>query len=603
MYNKNKSSKTFGWLLFGLLLFGVLLSPMTVQKVKGDEIIPYGGTLIITLYFDVDSLNPYTISGDPCFRIREKIYEPLFLILRNGTYYSWLATSWDVSPDAMTYTFYLRDNVTWSDGEPFTSADVKYTFELAMANPELDNYAQAARSIDYIEAPDESTVIFYLNEPLVSFLFYAGGGCPILPKHIWEGIDDPTTFEPLEHPETLIGTGPYKFVSRAPSEQVVVEANEDYWGGRPYIDAIIFKIYTNADARILALMKGEVDAAGSIPSHLIGTLIGQEELIVIKRPSLQANNWMGFNLRIYPLDIRKVRQAFDYVIDKDFIYSNVEMGIAEHGNDGCITPALAEWLHPDGPLWKGAGLTEDERIAAANKLLDDLDFMPGEDGIRVTPNGTRLEFELLTLSAIPDYVRAAEVIKENLAPIGIKVNVRAMETNTVISIVYGDPVGKYELYIMGCGYAADPDASLYLEFFSDPPIPQWNADAQAYSNSTLNQLLQAQRVESDIETRKELVYDIQEILADDLPIVVLFHRVGIVAHRIDEFEGWDDEQGIYSMFTALNVHLPPEPEVLEPEIVEKLVEVEKEVIPQWTYLVAVIAIIAIIAAVYFATKK
>lgn len=600
MTRRNRSRMIYGWILAGFLLLGGLFSILPAMPAKGEEI-PYGGTLVITLYFDVDSLNPYTISGAPCFRIREKIYEPLFLILRNGTYYPWLAESWEVSSDAMTYTFNLRQGVTWSDGEPFTSADVRYTFELAMGNPALDNYAQAVRSIDHVETPDDYTVIFHLNEPLVPFLFYAGGSCPILPKHVWETIEDPATFEPLENPETLVGTGPYKFVSRVPGEQVVVEANDDYWRGRPYIDGIIFKVYTNADARILALMKGEVDAAGSIPSHLIGSLIGQEELIVIKRPSLQANNWMGFNLRVYPLGIRQVRQAFDYAIDKDFIYSNVEMGIAEHGNDGCITPALAEWLHPDGPLWKGEGMTEEERIAAANKLLDDLGFMPGADGVRVTQNGTRLEFELLTLSAIPDYVRAAEVIKGNMEPVGVKINVRAMETNTVINIVYGSPVGEYELYIMGCGYEADPDASLYLEFFTDPPIPQWNADAQAYSNSTLNDLLRRQRVEADLETRKELVYDIQELLADDLPIIVLFHRVGIVAHRTDGFDGWDDEQGIYSYFTALNVHLPPEPEEPEPEIVEKIVT--QEVIPQWTYIVGAIAVIAVLASLFLYTKK
>jgi len=586
------------------IILGILvLSAFTpfAPTVEGEEI-QNGGTLVITLYFDIDSLNVFTMSADPSFRVCEKIYDTLFIVLRNGTYHPWLAESWSISPDAMTYTFNLRHGVTWQDGEPFTSADVKFTFDLAKDNPALDNYALAVSSLESVETPDDYMVVFHLKEPLVPFLFYAGGSCPIVPKHIWETIDDPATFEPMDSPEELVGTGPFNYVSRKPGEQVIVEANEDFWGGRPYIDAIIFKIYTNADARILALMKGEVDAAGSIPSNLIGSLIGQKDLIVIKRPSLQANNWMGFNLRVYPLNIRQVRQAFDYAIDKDFIYSNVEMSITEHGNDGCVTPALAEWLHPEGPLWKGKGMSEDERIAASNKLLDDLGFMPGSDGVRITPNGTRLEFDLLTLSAIPDYVRAAEVIKENLEPVGIKINVRSMETNTVINIVYGSPVGEYDLYIMGCGYEADPDACLYLEFFSNPAIPQWTSDAQAYSNSTLDELLSQQRVEPDLQKRKELIWNIQEILADDLPIVVLFHRVGIVAHRTDKFEGWDDEQGIYSRFTALNVHLIPPPQEPEKEIVE--VEVEKAVVPQWVYgAIAVAAIAVVISLGYAFTRK
>jgi peptide/nickel transport system substrate-binding protein len=583
-----------------LLLTCLFVNAFIPQAVEGGEI-PTGGTLVLTLYFDVDSLNVFTMSADPSFRVCEKMYDTLFLVLTNGTYYPWLAESWSVSEDAMSFTFKLRQGVKWHDGKPFTSADVKYTFDLAKGNPSLDNFALAVSSLESVEAPDNYTVVFHLNEPLVSFLFYAGGACPIVPKHIWENIADPATFEPMEDTKTLIGTGPFKFVSRVPGEQIVLEANDDFWTGRPYVDSIIFKVYTNADARVLALLKGEVDGAGSIPSNLIGSLIGQKDVIVIKRPSLQANNWMGFNLRVYPLNLREVRQAFDYAIDKDFIYSNVEMGIAEHGNDGCVTPALAEWLHPDGALWKGAGMTEEQRIAAANKLLDDLGFLPGADGIRVAQNGTRLQFELLTLSAIPDYVRAAEVIKENLKPVGIEIDVRSMETNTVINIVYGSPVGEYDLYIMGCGYEADPDACLYLEFYSDPPIPQWTADAQAYGNSTLNELLKQQRVEPDLQKRKELIWDIQEILADDLPMVVLFHRVGIVAHRTDRFEGWDDEQGIYSQFTSLNVHLIPPPEEPEPEIVEKIVE--KEVIPTWAYAAIAVAAVAVIASVYIFTRK
>jgi peptide/nickel transport system substrate-binding protein len=542
-----------------------------------------GGTLILTLYFDIDSLNVFTMGADPSFRVTEKIYDTMLIVLTNGSYYPWLATSWEISSDAKTYTFHLRQGVKWHDGQPFTSEDVKFTFDLAKNNSALTNLALAVSELESVETPDDYTVVFHLKQALVPFLLYAGTG-KIVPKHIWQNITNPERY-PNEHP---IGTGPFKFVSRSPGQQIVLEANDEFWGGRPHIDGIIFKIYTNADARVLALLTGEVDGAGNIPSTLIGSIIGVPNVTVIKRPSIQANNWLGYNFRVYPFNIRQVRQAMDLAIDKKFIFDSIEMGIAMFGSDGCITPAMAAWAHPDAPLWKGKGLTEAERIARANALLDDLGFAAGPDGVRVTPNGTRLEFELLTLSAIPDYVRAAEAIAKDLEKIGMKINVRPMETNTVINIVYGSPVGEYDMYIMGCGYDADPDASLYLEFFSNPPIPSWTADAQAYSNSTLNELLMQQRVEPDLERRKQLVYRIQEILADDLPIIMMFHRVGIAAHRTDKYTGWDDEEGIYSQFTALNVRLITPPSPTTTVVTE---------VPSWVSGVAIVAVVAIVASV------
>jgi len=544
-----------------------------------------GGTLILSLYFDIDSLNPFTMAADPAFRVTEKIYETLFIVLNNGSYYPQLAESWSVSSDAKSYTFNLRHGVTWQDGQPFTSQDVKYTFDLAKQNSALSNAQLAVTSLDSVEAPDDYTVVFHLSTALVPFLMYAGYDVKIVPKHIWEKVSDPAKY-PNDNP---IGTGPFMFVSRTPGQQLVLKAYDNYWGGRPHVDGLIFKIYTNADARVLAVLKGEIDGAGSIPSTSIGSLIGQPNVTVIKTPGTNVNNWLGYNLRVYPFNVRQVRQAIDYAVDKDFIYNQIEMGIAMHGSDGDLTPAMKEWAHPDAPLWKGKGMSADQRVAAANALLDGLGFKAGADGIRVTPNGTRLEFDLLAPASPSDYVRCGEAVANDLGKIGMKINVKPLETDTVINIVYpSSGVPDYEMYIMGCGYDPDPDASLYLEFFSNPPVPSWTADSEGYGNSTINALLIQQRQEPDTAKRQALMYKIQELLADDLPYIPLFHRVGIAAHRTDKFTGWNDQEGLYSWFTAVNVRLI-ETTAAQPQVVEET--------PTWVWLLAAVAILVVLGSV------
>jgi peptide/nickel transport system substrate-binding protein len=568
-----------------------LLVAMTANYFVGTPVkaqtVTSGGTLILSQYFDIDSLNPFTMAADPAFRVTEKIYETLFTVLNNGTYYPDLATSWSISPDAMTYTFNLQHGVTWQDGQPFTSQDVKYTFELAMSNSALSNDQLAVSELKGVDAPDNYTVVFHLNSPLVPFLMYGGYDVKIVPKHIWVNVSDPAKYIN----DNPIGTGPFMFVSRTPGQQIVLKAYDNYWGGRPHVDGLIFKVYTNADARVLALLKGEIDGAGSIPSTSIGSLIGQPNVTVIKTPGTNVNNWLGYNLRVYPFNIRQVRQAIDYAVDKNFIYNQIEMGIAMHGSDGDITPAMTQWADPNAPLWKGNGFSADQRIAAGNALLDELGFKLGPDGVRATPNGTRLEFELLAPTSPSDYVRAGEAVANDLAKIGMKIDVKPLETDTVINIVYPSAgIPNYQMYIMGSGYDPDPDAVLYLEFFSNPPVPSWTADSEHYRNDTLNALLLQERQEPNIAKRQALIYQIQELLADDLPYIPLFHRVGIAAYRTDKFIGWNEE-GIYSQFTALNLHLITTTTPTAQVITET---------PSWVWALSTVALLAVIVSVGYA---
>jgi peptide/nickel transport system substrate-binding protein len=579
--------------ILGILLLAAMISNYFVGPPVRAQAPASGGTPILSLYFDIDSLNPFTMSADTAFIVTGEIYETLFVVLNNGTYYPDLATSWSISPDALTYTFNLRHGVTWQDGQPFTSDDVKYTFELALNNSALSNDQLAVTGLKSVETPDNYTVVFHLSTPLVPFQMYAGYDVKIVPRHIWQTVANPATYIN----DNPIGTGPFMFDSRTPGQQIVLKSYDNYWGGRPSVDGLIFKVYTNAEARVLALLKGELDGAGSIPSTSIGSLIGQPNITVIKIPGTNVNNWLGYNLRVYPFNIRQVRQAIDYAVDKDFIYNQIEMSIAEHGSDGDITPAMTQWVDPNAPLWKGKGLTADQRYAAANALLDGLGFKVGADGVRVTPNGTRLEFELLAPTSPSDYVRCAEAIASDLANIGLKIDVKPLETDTVINIVYpSSGIPQYSMYIMGSGYDPDPDAVLYLEFFSNPPVPSWTADSEHYRNDTLNALLLQQRQEPNVTKRHALVDQIQELLADDLPYIPLFHRVGIQAHRTDKFVGWNDHEGVYSPLTALNLHLltPPTPTTTTPQVQVATVT------PSWVWVLSAVAILVVIASVGYA---
>lgn len=176
-------------------------------------------------------------------------YEGLITKNREGGYDGWLAESWEANDDASIWTFHLVKNAKWHDGQPFTSEDVKFTHDYLKQKKLW--LSSVISKVDHVECPDENTAIFYLKTPFPAFLDSLSH-CPgvgIIPKHIWEAVDDPDHYAD----DKFIGTGPFKFDNVIQDQYVKLVANEDYHGEKPQVKEVILKIITNKDSQILSL--------------------------------------------------------------------------------------------------------------------------------------------------------------------------------------------------------------------------------------------------------------------------------------------------------------------------------------------------------------
>jgi len=197
------------------------------------------------------------------------VYEGLVTKNREGGYDGWLADSWESNDEATEWTFHLVE-AQWHDGEPFTSEDVEFTYNYITENKMW--LASVLSMVEDVDCPDDRTVVFHTKLPSPAFLddiSHCPGIC-IIPEHIWEDIDDPDHYVD----EEFIGTGPFKFVSVISDQYVKLEANEDYYGGKPAIREVILKIIPNKDAQVLALKSGEVDVVSEISPAVARSIEG-----------------------------------------------------------------------------------------------------------------------------------------------------------------------------------------------------------------------------------------------------------------------------------------------------------------------------------------
>ena len=417
---------------------------------------------------------------------------------------SWLADSWSKSYDGKTWTFYLHRGVTWSDGEPFTADDVKFSFEYMKEHP------FAWISLDYIEEVevlDPYIVVFHLNVPEADFLDFTAGHIVIIPEHIWKDVSDPKTFT---GDDAVMGTGPLKLLDYNKAEgSYLYEANRECFKGEPIIDKFISMTVSDPAA---ALITGDIDessfwgisaeAASGFETPDFETLWG---------PSYWVLNLI-FNYQEYPTNIEDFRKAIAYGIDRDEIVEQVLHGYGIPANTGIIHPE-SEWYNPALPSYE-------YNPAKANETLDSLGFFDTDgDGIREYPEGDDLEFELITVGR---YTSEAYLIQSQLEKVGIKIDVKAMDWGTVDAIL---KEGNFYLAINGHGGIVKPTIQ-----------PDW--PATTYDNPAYQSLYEEQKKILDYDQRKSRIYQLQEIIADDLPVYTLYHPKMCSVYNPEKLDTW-----------------------------------------------------------------
>lgn len=417
----------------------------------------------------------------------------------------WLAKSYKVSEDGKTISFVLNDNIKWHDGIAMSSEDVKFSFDYYAEHPPVRN-SLLDKGKPYIESveitsPKEFNVV--LKEYKPAYLS-ALGQARILPKHVWEKVDDPTKYE---GEDATIGSGPYKLEKYLP-EQGMYRFTEfkDYYGFKPRFTAIE---YVNVSNEVLALENKEIDL-GSLSPDTIGEFEGKENY-EIRKFNPQHCYRLYVNMEKRPEFTKDVRKAMAYGIDRQGIIDKVERGYGEIAPMG--------YLYTGHPYYNA-------NIEA---------YKYDENKAKELMAGKEIEVSLLT-SNKPNEIKIAELIKLDLEKLGFKINIKSQERKSRDQAVKKNDYEMALIYYGGLG--GDPD--MLKMFYSYGG--KGGGTVPGYSNKDLDKLLDAQSKEINVEKRKEIVNEIQAMIADDVPMILLHSDIAIVAYDKTVSDAWT---GVY----------------------------------------------------------
>ncbi len=439
-----------------------------------------------------------------------------------------LAKSWSVDEEGTLWTFNLEEGVLWHDGTPFTAEDVKFTFEYIRDN-ELGYFLDPVAGMEEITAVDEHTLTIKTDQPLA---WMPGIIVPILPKHIWAEIDPEYAGTDFAN-ENPVGTGPFQVVEFVRGQYVRLEANENYFRGAPGIDEVIFIQFANADLMVEALKKGDIDVAVEVPGASLKALEeAADPNIVTLDADSPSFSQLGFNVWVddaesegNPLLLdRNIRVAIEHAMNRQEIIAVAHDGFGTPGST--LIPPFHDFWHFN----PGAELRAYDPAKAA-EILEGAGYTLGNDGIRVSPAGEPLSFDLIARSESVESQQAATLIKDMLAEVGIEITVTVIDEGTLTDRL---PEGDFDMFLWGWFTEVDPTSILRVKTTAE--LMSWNETF--YSNPVYDELHLRQQRTMDREERQQLVHEMQRIIYEDVPYIIYSNDPELMAYRTDRFEGW-----------------------------------------------------------------
>ncbi|MGH8964055.1 MAG: ABC transporter substrate-binding protein, partial [Actinomycetes bacterium] len=290
-------------------------------------------TLRVALTQDIDSLNPFVAVFLSSTQINRLNYENLTMVGPDNTVQPGLAESWETSPDALTWTFRLRET-QWSDGTPITARDVAFTYNQIMSNPAAqDANGTAVANFASVTAVDDRTVQVTTTQPQASIL---ATDVPIVPEHVWSGrVEQIGTLNNAEE-LPVVGSGPYVVTGYQEGQSVTLSANDRFWRGRPQVDTLQFVRYENTDAAVQGLLKGDVDLVRDLTPAQFDSLAGNDTVgrndgrnrrfteIIVNWSHPSGVDGQPFGDGNPALRDPRVRQALDHALDPDAVVERVK---------------------------------------------------------------------------------------------------------------------------------------------------------------------------------------------------------------------------------------------------------------------------------------
>jgi peptide/nickel transport system substrate-binding protein len=517
--------------------------PSSAGSSSGSTASGSGKTLTVATILSVDSLSPFLAQRLLPTEIHRLMYDFLTNYdVKDDHPIGGLAASWSTSPDKLTWTYTIRDGMKWSDGQPVTADDVAWNYNLMMTNSDaasangnfVANFAKVTAG--------GNQVVITLKQPQSTMLAL---DIPIVPKHIWEShVADIGKFN-NDSQFPVVGDGPFILTGYQKDQYLTLDANPDYWRGKPGFDHLVFKFYKDADAEVEALKKGEVDFVSRLTPAQYDSLKGQSDITVNDapgknfyalaiNPGATTTSGQAFGDGNPALQNQQFRQALMYAIDTKTLVGKTLGGYGQVG--GGYIPPIFSTYHWEPDASTAYSYSPDK----ANQMLDAAGFKKGSDGMRTQPDGKPLSLRILGETNRPDDTQNAAYLTEYLKAVGI-----ASTTSIIDQGKLGDTetAGTFDLAFDSWTVNPDPDYVLSIQKCDARPSKAGGSVSgdDFLCDKNYDALYAKQISEYDAATRADDVKQMEQTLYTDAYVNVLYYPDVLEAYRSDVIGSWDKQ--------------------------------------------------------------
>jgi len=460
-----------------------------------------GGTVVRRLEIDVTTLNPIMAQNDPDRRVDFLLFTPMINLDADLEPAPGLADKWDISADGKQYTFHLNPAATFSDGSPVKASDVLFTLQkIVDPQTEAPQIAGGFENLDLknTRVVDDHTIVVAFREALAPQLVHFND-LMVLPEHVYSKGDFKSDFT-----SRAVGCGPYRLVRRVPGQEILLERRPEYWGPKPYLQRVLFKVILDDATAWAAMKRGEIDET-MIPTD---TWVAES-----RRPELAKNidfirfytlnyNYIPWNTRDPILSDKRVRRALAMCIDLQSIIDNLYHGTAR-AMTGPFTPD--QWAYnPEVPAIE-------YNPQQALHILNSMGWLDtNHDGV-LDKDGKPLRLQMIVFSGSLASTQFGPLFQAELKKIGVQLDIVPLEPSTFINRVLS---GDYQCAYMNWKLDPDPDP---FNLFHSSQFPPRGQNFVFYSNPQADQLIEAGRREFDQSKRQKIYRQLHALLADDQP--------------------------------------------------------------------------------------
>lgn len=470
------------------------------------------------------ALNPATDHPDKSDTVLGLIYDHLIYRTLDNAYLPALTDSWSSSDSGKTWVMTLHPGVTTHDGQALTAEDAAFTLHLFYNHCKFQYYGGYTATIQSVQASGAQALTVVMSQPVGNIETYLAW-MPVLPKVVYESGE----FDAGQR----IGSGPFTLHEFVPGERIVLQANRAYWLGPPKIDQIIFQNYATADDLAAALKAGDVDVITDVPPRLIASLKSDSQVQVLTGPQIHLRSLL-LNVSTktestgHPaLRDQRVRLAIAQAIDKQQLLDVALLGRAMPGLS-VLPPVLGKWFNTE---LKDTAFD----LSAAAQTLENAGYKDtNADGVREMPGGSqKLTLRLFVSSDSPTTNQEAGMIANWLRQVGIQVSVKTLAPAALAATCC--PAFDYDLALADQDSGADP--GYLLGALTTSEIDS-GLNQTGYSNPTYDALYTQQANTLDQESRRALVWQLQQIVMDERPCIPLYYDLAVQAFRKDRFRNW-----------------------------------------------------------------